>query len=463
MSGREALLRAVREEARERGTALFAAFAEPVATLDPLALFAAGTGTRFFLARPAEDSALVALGACARVETRGADRFARAAAECEALLARVRVAGAAAPHAPWAKARLVGGFAFDREPDPSGAWRGWPALSFELPGLLVVRAGGAALATACVEVAPNADASRLEAQLAGTLARAVSASAAPPPDAPRALGFAARADGAPEAYERAVARALAAVARGEIEKVVLARACTLARRAAFAPEQVLARLCAQHPGCTVFGVALGDACFVGATPERLVARHGARVRASALAGSAPRGRTTEEDARLARALRESKKEQEEHAIVRRDLARALAPVCARLDAPESPEILQLDSIQHLHTPFEGELRPGPEAALLRLAERIHPTPAVCGAPLEAARAFLAAHERQRRGWYAGGVGWLGSDGDGELTVPLRCALLRGRRAVLYAGAGVVRGSRPEAELAETSLKLRAALPALVDL
>ncbi len=147
--------------------------------------------------------------------------------------------------------------------------------------------------------------------------------------------------------------------------------------------------------------------------------------------------------------------------MRRAVEEALAPLCARLAAPESPELLRLDGIQHLYTPFEGEPRNPRDAHLLRVAARLHPTPATCGAPRDAARAFLAEHEGLERGWYAGGVGWLAPAGEGELAVPLRCALLRGRRATLHAGAGIVEGSDPRAELAETRLKLQAALGALV--
>ncbi len=464
MRGRASHLRAVCAEANESGEALVATWTERVAARDLLALFAAAPGARFLLEHPARGVGLAAVGACAAIASEGKDRFARAAEQSDALFARLRaaaaedVSAAALASAP----KLVGGFAFADSP-PGGVWRGWPALSFVLPELAVAISGGSALATVSVEVAPGADAAELEGRFAAILE---AASCAPRPaaaGASGALSFSACADRAPEAYEAGVSRALAAIMRGELEKVVLARSSELLRRSGFAPEQVLARLRADHPDCSLFAVEHGDACFVGATPELLLERDGAQLRASALAGSAPRGRTPEEDEHAARALRESKKEQEEHAIVRRALAETLQPLCTRLDAPEAPEILRLGSIQHLHTPFEGELRGGPESALLRLAARLHPTPATCGAPREAAREFIAEHEQLERGWYAGSVGWLGSEGQGELVVALRCALLRGERATLLAGAGVVGRSVPRAELAETSLKLRATLPALVEL
>lgn len=464
MTARESHLHAVCAEASARGENLVASWTERVAAPDLLALFGAAPGARFLLEHPARGVGLAAVGTCATISSEGEDRFARAAEQSESLFAQVRAAaaedvGAAAlASAP----KLVGGFAFADAP-PGGVWRGWPALSFVLPELAVAIADGTALATASVAVVPGADATELERRVCAILATAARAPRPAPASASGALGFSALADRAPEAYEAGVSRALAAILRGELEKVVLARSCELSRRSGFAPEQVLARLRADHPDCSLFAVGHGDACFVGASPELLLERDGARLRASALAGSAPRGRTPEEDERTARALRESKKEQEEHAIVRRALAETLQPLCTRLDAPEAPEILRLGSIQHLHTPFEGELRCGREGSLLRLAARLHPTPATCGAPRRAAREFIAEHEQLERGWYAGSVGWLGSQGQGELVVALRCALLRGECATLLAGAGVVGRSVPRAELAETSLKLRATLPALVEL
>jgi isochorismate synthase len=459
--GLRAHLRGVAEEARGLGRPLLAAWREPAdAACDPLGVFAAAAEEeRFFWSLPAQRLALAAHGAAACVESAGPRRFADAAAGARALFASLR--SGSAPHAAAvpreADPVLVGGFAFADEASASGPWAGWPALRFALPERCLVRADDTAWWTLCAEVAPGADVDRLAARL-----RAPVRSPGPTPRVANAApGFAVLADRAPESYRRGVAEALAAIARGDVEKVVLARACRVARRGGFDAERILRAFGAAHAGCVVFGFGAGERVFVGATPERLLRREGERVFASALAGSAPRGRTPAEDARLAHALRESKKEQAEHAIVRRAIVAALAPACVSLEAPESPVLLRLDGIQHLHTPIEGRLRAGAE--LLALAGRLHPTPAVGGAPREAARAFLAAHEGLDRGGYAGGVGWLAASGDGELAVALRCALLRGRRATLYAGAGIVEGSEPEAELAETRLKLRTALAALVDL
>ena len=202
-------------------------------------------------------------------------------------------------------------------------------------------------------------------------------------------------------------------------------------------------------------------CCLGATPERLVRLAGRRVDTAAVAGSAARGRSPEEDARLARALSESKKEQAEHAVVVRALRAALEDLCAELTLPEAPRLLRLDGIQHLETPLVATLRGSPH--VLDLVARLHPTPAVGGSPREAALAWLAAREQLERGWYAGPLGYVDASGGGEFFVALRSALLRAGEARLFAGAGVVEGSTPEAELRETRLKLRALLAPLLEI
>src|SRR5262249_3320129 len=159
---------------------------------------------------------------------------------------------------------------------------------------------------------------------------------------------------------------------------------------------------------------------------------------------------------LARALAASPKERTEHALVVDDVYERLRPMCDELHAAPSPRVLATETLQHLCTPISARLRPG--HGLLDAVAVLHPTAAVCGVPRTAAQATLPARERLDRGWYAGGVGWLDAGG-GEVTVALRCALLRGSHALLYAGAGIVADSTWDAELEETRLKLRPLLAA----
>ena len=210
--------------------------------------------------------------------------------------------------------------------------------------------------------------------------------------------------------------------------------------------------------CYVFCAGRGDAAFVAASPELLVRREGLRASTVALAGSTRRSADPAVDDHLGEQLMRSDKDREEQAIVTRRIARALRPHAVWVAAPDEPAIVKVANIQHLATPIRAQLT-HPRSAV-ELAGLLHPTPAVGGEPHAAAAPRIPALEGLDRGWYAGPVGWTDANEDGEFCVALRCALLRGREARLYAGVGVVRDSDPAAELAETEVKLGALLPVL---
>jgi menaquinone-specific isochorismate synthase len=407
-----------------------------------------GRPTRFYWRSPKNDLELLGLGEVAAIEAAGPERLLQASARAAALWRGLEVEGCAAPEP--AGPLLVGGFGFWDDPS-SGDWSEFPALRFWVPELLFARVGESTYQVVTRDRAAGCHGSPAERPHA--CARRV----------PDFEGFHARAEPSRDAFASAVSRATAAIGAGELEKVVLARACTLTQAGGFDAARVLGALCESQPGCFVYCVGLGAASFVGASPERLVRLSDGEVRADALAGSAPRGRTPEEDERRGRALWDSRKEREEHEIVRRAVVAALAGRCAEVQAAESPELLRLASIQHLHTPVSGAVAADSGESLLSLAAALFPTPAVGGAPRAAALDFLRRHESAARGWYSGAVGWLTPSGDGELCVALRSALLRGDAATLHAGVGIVAGSTPEAELDETRWKLASALGALVEL
>ncbi len=160
----------------------------------------------------------------------------------------------------------------------------------------------------------------------------------------------------------------------------------------------------------------------------------------ALAGSAPRGATGEEDRHLGSELLYSAKNREEHEIVTTTIRDSLASLCSRIWITDTPELLRLKNIQHLQTAIVGELLPG--RSMLEALHALHPTPAVGGSPTEQALAFIRAHENLDRGWYAGPIGWIDLRGNGEFAVALRSALLEKNQATLFAGCGIVRDSDP---------------------
>ncbi len=402
----------------------------PLPTLDLLRLLPADGHAVFYWEQPQRGTALLAVGAASEGRFRGEGRLRAAARWWQ----RVRPEGLP-PRLPVA----VGGFAFAPRPRRERIWRPFADALWWVPRLLLVRSPEGSCAV--LFGADDADLERLLSP--GTC-----------PDRPPAF----RPDPTDDAFAERVAMALSALRSGAAEKVVLARRLRLRNDGPFHPRPVLARLRARYPECTVFALARGGRWFLGATPETLLSACRGRVRADCLAGSAARGRTPEEDDRLAAALLADAKERHEHALVVEAAREALAPLCRRLWLPPGPTVRRLANIQHLHTPLEGELADATN--LLEVAERLHPTPAVAGHPREAALALIARLEGFDRGWYAGAVGWLDGDGGGELAVAIRSAIVGAGQAVLYAGCGITSRSDPRREDEESLLKLQPMLEAL---
>ena len=257
-------------------------------------------------------------------------------------------------------------------------------------------------------------------------------------------------------WEQAVAEAVRRISRGDLRKVVLARDVYATARRPIDPRTPLQRLAARYPECYTFACA----GLVGATPELLIRRDGDEVRSLVLAGTMPRGSSADEDSRLAAALLASAKEAEEHRYAADSVRRVLAPLCETLDVSPEPELLTLPNVHHLGTRVVGRL--ATDRSALALAAALHPTAAVGGDPAEVAVEVIRELESMDRARYAGPVGWMDAHGNGEWGIALRCAQLSGNQARLFAGCGIVAGSDPAAELAETMSKLRPMRSALED-
>jgi isochorismate synthase len=265
-------------------------------------------------------------------------------------------------------------------------------------------------------------------------------------------------------YRDLVARTVAAMRApgAPLRKVVLSRPLHVELDGVLDLSAVLRALRAGEPMCTVFAMPVPAGTFFGASPELLVARHGRRVTCHPLAGTVPRGTTARADADAQRRLAASDKEREEHRYVVDDVAAGLGPFCAELTVPPEPSLVAFRSVAHLGTRITGRLaRPVP---VLELLERLHPTPAVGGTPRDAALAAIAEGEPDDRGYWAGPVGWTDAAGDGEWMIGIRSALAGASAAgsqrqdlTVRAGAGIVAGSDPDAEAAETNVKLATVL------
>lgn len=279
-----------------------------------------------------------------------------------------------------------------------------------------------------------------------TLWRASTKTAAVPPTPTFAILPNPLADAAFLARGRAALRAIAA---GAAEKLVLTRAVRVRADRPIAVAPLLAALAQRHPTCATFGVGQAGRAFVGASPETLLALDGERVLVDALAGTAWQA--------SARALGDDKNRRE-HDCVARAVAEALAAHCRDIVVPVAPEVMRLNALTHLRR--RAVARRPADLSALDLVARLHPTPAVGGAPGSAALDWLTRHGDHRPAWYTGGIGWIDAAGNSDIAVALRCGLIEDDVATLYAGAGFVAGSDPEQELAETEVKLSAMHEAL---
>lgn len=498
--GLEARLRSGTVRARVTGMPVLVSVTEVIEPVAPLEYYttARAAGNDCFLwEQPDAGVAIVGVGVAWSLCAEGVSDTRRALEKWQELLGGAELELGDVPRG--AGPLLMGGFAFDASLRATELWHGFPAGMLALPRrILIVRDGQAWLTTSEV-VMPDGDGDGVVETLHATSL----------PDAPRPKGVTledtggefsgGRCRGAgyplgggsrpcggrasqwpapttthqPDNYlaasifedvhcatewKTAVERLAREVRGKRVEKVVLARAARVLSPTVIQPEDVLAQLRADYPSCTVFAVTRGGASFVGATPERLVALEDGTVRVAALAGSRPRGADPVEDARLAEELMQSPKERTEHGIVVRMLVETLEQSCDAVRVAPEPTLMTMCNVQHLYTPLAARARPG--QSVLDLVTALHPTPAVGGYPGREALELIRRHEGLDRGWYAGPVGWMDPRGEGEFVVGIRSALLRGAEATLFTGCGIMGDSDPEAEYAESELKLQPLLSAL---
>ena len=414
-----------------------------------------------FSARPAQGYWRLGLGRVREWRAGGAARFPELRRFFHELRGQwqIRTADAGLP-----AAAVFAGFAFDEIP-ADGPWQSWPNTLLHLPRVLLQQQDGLLSlqlsASAAALRSPGGQARQIHEWL--RLCRralvslcADSFRAAPETEAPRIRQRRAQPEEA--AWLQRIEQARKAIHAGRLGKVVPARHLHLRMSRPPRADRLLPQLAQRFPGCTQLGIGLaGGGTLLAATPERLVSLRDGRIECDALGGTLPRPR--QHAAGAPDGLLQSPRLRREHALVVDQMLRVLQPLCRDLRAPRIPRVMRLRQLQHLWTPITGRVRPGVD--LLQLAAGLHPTPAVAGTPVAGALDWLRQREGFARGWYTGAAGWLDCNGEGELSVILRCALLQGEAVHLYAGAGIVADSEPLAELAETDLKLASLLDVLL--
>lgn len=411
--------------------------------LDPLAVLETlePKGPRGYFENPSRERAHAAGEPVALWQGRGDRRFIDADRWVRALNARLSCVG----EAP----RLIATFPFY----PGAADAGLDACVF-LPSWQVVTEEGRTKVTLAEPAAPGA---------AERLARRAAAFQKFTYRTRQAVARSAAATVLSEVggrwFPSAVGRATELIHEGAFEKIVLTRAFDWRRTEPFDVYAALHRLRRGNAPCHTFLVDEPGGAMVGATPETLLSLFDGEVRTESVAGTTRRGESAAEDARLAEALLASDKDRREHDAVTQSILRRLGMVGVLAATRRDAELLRLGNVMHLRTPIVGRMPA--DRRFLEVAGELHPTPAVGGKPRAMALPFIPGFEPHDRGLYTGAVGWISADGrSGKLFVALRCARLRGGEARAYAGAGIVSGSDPEAEAAETEMKLRTVLDAL---
>jgi len=450
--------------ARRDGERWIASLTVPVpADLDPSAavLAARRADDRFFCFEQPDRGgyAVAALGTAIGLEASGSARFERVATAAREHGRRVVAGDPAGDPArpPGAGPVFVGGFAFAHDGGESPEWSSLAPASLVLPEISFARHGGEARLTVSAAVDPDDVPEALGERLLGRLDMlAPDSMPLLDPDPVERTRVASAAP--PSHYEHAVERAVERIRGGELEKLVLARVVRAHAAASHDPAAVFGALREVFPACYCWCVGTPELAFVGASPELLVRRDGQRAQTVALAGTTRRSADPAVDDHLGEQLLQSPKNREEQLIVERRIERTLDPVSLWVAASDEPVLVKVHNVQHLATAIRAQL--ADPVSAVELVGRLLPTPAVGGEPRERALPLIPALEGFDRGWYAGAVGWTDLAEDGEFCVALRCALLSGPVAHLYAGCGIVRDSVPAEELAETEVKLEALLPLL---
>ncbi len=443
-----------------------------VDALDPLAVLESifePTEPHFYAERPAIESAMAGAEIATAFQASGPDRFAAVQRWMDDTLEHTIAVGDVA--APFGGPHFFAGFTFH---DSVEKGEPFPPAYIFVPRWQVALAGATTTAVANLLVAPDVPIEALAERVwrahakfrrfeygrsnvdeTGPQGGRSGTPMLPPPglDARAAFHCAEVGD-----YRGAVARALEQIAAGELQKIVLARAIDVAAEQPFHPLEMLNGLRQRFPDCYAFSFTAGAGpSFIGATPERLVRVSQRLLETEALAGSIRRGGSASEDAALAATLLRSEKDLREQRAVLDDIVARLKPLGLSPEYPEQPQLKRLANVQHLQTPIRAVL---PETVrVLDIVAAMHPTPAVGGSPRDGAVTRIRGLEQFPRGLYAGALGWLNSRGGGEFFVGIRSALVDGACARVFAGAGIVAGSMPEKEFAETELKFRAMLDA----
>lgn len=444
--------------AKELGRPILISEVHQMDMINPLSFFNSGReqylGERFFWKDPSDEIILIGLGISKQIQSdQATDRFFHVEQEWQNFLMDSLIFN------PYTENSIgpvmFGGFSFDPFKEKTSLWSKYADSLFHIPKYMLSIIKGKTFLTTNMVCTPNDDSSLFDkvmderSQILASLDESYDSKPA---------NLIETKEKSPENWKETVKVVVEDLKAGPIKKVVLARELRLLFDDFIEAEAVLCQLFKQQHDSFIFAFESNGDCFIGASPERLVKKQGEDVFSTCLAGSIPRGKTEEEDQFLGEQLLNDPKNLVEHGFVVEMIKEALEESCEEVILPDKPQLMKIRDIQHLYTPVIGKCHP--DTSLLLLVERLHPTPALGGLPKKEAVEKIRQVEELDRGLYAGPLGWIDYNRNGEFSVAIRSGLIQGKEASLFAGCGIVADSDSESEYLETSLKFRPMLRAL---
>lgn len=447
------------------GTDSLISLTMPMEGIDPLAcleLVDDGESFHYFWEKPGDGFSMAAGNALVEITANGQNRFRDIRKQIADLKSRTKEYSSL-EHSH-SGLYFLGGFSFFDE-NGSDEWHSFGSASFTIPGWQVIKEGRLTLLTLNYKLSNFENRQHLEERIEAQLAqfiRILDLNPARESDTPPKSALLSNATGSDEAFTQwadSISQAKKLIREQKFEKIVIARKISIKLQDQLEPTHVVNSLREKFPDCYTFLIRQEkDKTFLGSTPERLVAFKKNYILTEALAGSMRRGTTATEDAVLEKKLLHSSKNANEHNFVVKAIEQRLKSLVNKIKKDRKPVIKKLSNVQHLFTPITAWLKDGTDP--LSVIEQLHPTPAVGGYPWKEAAPYIKQLEHFDRGWYAGPVGWLNTNGGGEFAVAIRSSLINEHYVNFYAGCGIVEDSDPETEWQETILKLSPMLSAL---
>ncbi|WP_444935835.1 isochorismate synthase [Microbulbifer sp. JMSA004] len=447
-AGLEACLQEAKSRLSQVQPEVLASFSFPCHRQNPIGLFATNYRHERIASlwgAPSSDNYSVSFGSAFEFSCAPGESWSEIQTSWQKLLSSSVVSGG---HQPI----LCGGFAFDCQKDSSTLWQDFPSGVLTLPELALYCDEDRSYLVMNFIVTSQTDCNRVAEQVKARWQAILSRNSGSSANDNLLLGESDfnSSNEHQTAWQQRVVGAVESIKRNEFQKVVLARSESLS--ADCCPGSILGYLQESYPDAYIFAFSRGKSCFLGASPERLAAGKDGRISTVALAGSAPRGKDPATDYKLGISLLDSDKDRFEHDLVVQHLLSILRKYCHSVAEPEPPQLCKLKQIQHLLTPLEGLVKDG--VNLLDILSDLHPSAAVGGLPRKKALKYIRENEDLDRGWYAGPVGWLNAEGEGEFAVALRSALITPGKVTLFAGCGLVEASLPAHEYRESCIKMR---------